>query len=66
MHKRRCLFNLGLFPQNFEIPVRRLVALWIAEVLVYPKDETETPDDVANKYLKVNWNVYDLSNKEEN
>ena len=51
LHMKRCLFYFGLFPQNFEIPARRLIALWIAEGLVYPKEETETPEDVAKKYL---------------
>ena len=47
--------SLGLFPQNFEIPARRLIVLWVAEglvhPLVHPMEEKEAPEDVAERYL---------------
>lgn len=43
--------SLGLFPQNFEIPARRLIVLWVAEGLVHPMEEKEAPEDVAERYL---------------
>ena len=45
--KKRCLFYFGLFPQDFEIPARRLIMLWLAEGLGQPKGENEAPEDVA-------------------
>ena len=51
LHMKRCLFYFGLFPPNYDIPARRLIALWIAEGLVDSKQAVETPEDVAEKYL---------------
>ncbi|QCE07788.1 disease resistance protein RPM1 [Vigna unguiculata] len=49
---RRCLFSFELFPANFEIPVRRLVALWVAEGLVTLGEDQEWPPElVAETYL---------------
>ena len=36
LYMRRCLFYFTLFPQDFDIPARRLIALWVAEGLVQP------------------------------
>ncbi|WVY96599.1 hypothetical protein V8G54_028750 [Vigna mungo] len=49
---RRCLFYFELFPADFEIPVRRLVALWVAEGLVTLGEDQEGPPElVAETYL---------------
>ncbi|KAM1491257.1 hypothetical protein PS1_023729 [Malus domestica] len=50
-HLRNCLSYFKLFPNNFEIPARRLTALWIAEGLVGDQETEETGKDVADKYL---------------
>ena len=47
LYMKRCLFYFGLFPQDFEIPARRLIMLWLAEGLVQPEGENEAPEDVA-------------------
>ncbi|OMO62358.1 NB-ARC domain-containing protein [Corchorus capsularis] len=39
VHQKWCLLYLGLFPENYEIYVRRLILLWIAEGLVTPFEE---------------------------
>ncbi|CAL5208482.1 unnamed protein product [Lathyrus oleraceus] len=52
LYLRRCLSYFGLFPDEFGIPVRRLVILWVAESLVYHSEEDEvTPEIVAERYL---------------
>ena len=51
LYMQRCLFYFSLFPQDFEIPARRLTVLWVAEGLVQAEDENETPEDVADRYL---------------
>ncbi|CAK8572967.1 unnamed protein product [Lathyrus sativus] len=49
---RRCLFYFVLFPAEFEIPVRRLVVLWVAESLVHQVEDNEVPPElVAERYL---------------
>jgi len=49
---RRCLFYFERFPADFEIPVRRLVALWVAEGLVPLGDDQEWPPElVVEMYL---------------
>lgn len=51
-HLIKCLSYFRLFPSNSEISARRLVTLWVAEGLVQQRrDENETPEEVAEKYL---------------
>ncbi|XP_004303689.1 PREDICTED: probable disease resistance protein RF9-like [Fragaria vesca subsp. vesca] len=51
-HLLKCLSYFKLFPKDFKIPARRLIALWIAEDLVeVTKHNTETFEEVAYKYL---------------
>ena len=38
---------------GFDIPGRRLIALWVAEDLVQPEGNTETPEDVAKRCLNL-------------
>lgn len=48
-----CFLYLGLFPRAFQIPVRRLLHLWLAEGLVTPLPEQNMPsEDLAEKYFK--------------
>ncbi|KAK7349297.1 hypothetical protein VNO77_06557 [Canavalia gladiata] len=42
---KKCIYNFLLFPQDLEIPARRLLNLWVAEGLVGTLD-------VAEKYLE--------------
>ncbi|XP_009337964.2 putative disease resistance protein At1g50180 [Pyrus x bretschneideri] len=49
-----CFLYLSHFPEDFEIPRRKLVQLWIAEGIVSPHHEAEgdeTIEDVAERYL---------------
>lgn len=51
---RPCYLYMGLFPRAFEIPIRRLFRLWIAEGLVKPdfQSSDKTPEDLAEDYFK--------------
>ena len=53
LYMRRCLFYFTLFPQDFDIPARRLIALWVAEDLVQPKGNIEISEDVAERCLNL-------------
>ncbi|KAL3752265.1 hypothetical protein ACJRO7_012989 [Eucalyptus globulus] len=50
----RCLYYFGLFPEDYDIPTRRLIILWVAKGLAQ-KDEgfDESPEVVAEKYLSM-------------
>ncbi|XP_060670808.1 putative disease resistance RPP13-like protein 2 [Ziziphus jujuba] len=48
---RQCFLYMGIFPEKFEIPIRRLFRLWIAEGLVVAMQSSETPEDLARSYL---------------
>ncbi|CAB4272305.1 unnamed protein product [Prunus armeniaca] len=64
-HLSHCLSCFKVFPRDFKIPTRRLIAMWIAEGLVDVRDKTTEPyedvahvrdkateyEDVANTYL---------------
>ncbi|KAF7130667.1 hypothetical protein RHSIM_Rhsim10G0143300 [Rhododendron simsii] len=51
---RPCFLYLALFPKMYEIPIRRLLHLWLAEGFVQTSTEatSEVPEDVAQIYLK--------------
>ena len=53
LYMRRCLFYFTFFPQDFDIPARRLIALWVAEGLVQPEGDNETPEEVAETCLNL-------------
>uniref|UniRef100_A0A7N2LPI4 NB-ARC domain-containing protein n=1 Tax=Quercus lobata TaxID=97700 RepID=A0A7N2LPI4_QUELO len=51
-HLKEFLSYFKLFPRNFDIPVRRLITLFVAEGLVQEcLDKKETPERVAENYL---------------
>ena len=53
---RKCLFYFTLFtlfPHDFNILARRLIALWVAEDLVQTESNNETPEDVAERCLNL-------------
>ena len=53
LYMRRCLFYFTLFPRDFVIPARRLIALWVAEDLEQPEGDNENPEDVAERCLNL-------------
>ena len=50
-----CFLYLGIYPEDYEIPVRELIRLWIAEGFIQPKEigtsNAPEPEDVADYYL---------------
>ncbi|MBA0670666.1 hypothetical protein Goklo_024797, partial [Gossypium klotzschianum] len=43
-----CLLHLGLFPRSYEIPIRRLLLIWLAEgLIIQPEGNTRTPEELA-------------------
>ncbi|CAL5383338.1 unnamed protein product [Camellia sinensis] len=65
VHSKLCLLYLVLFPKEFDIPVRRLVRLWLAEGFVKrsPTPLMTTEQDVAGEYFDdlVNRNLIQIS-----
>ncbi|XVF42069.1 hypothetical protein PTKIN_Ptkin01aG0330400 [Pterospermum kingtungense] len=48
-----CLLYLGLFPKSYEIPLRRLYQLWLAEGFVIPTDKVEAPlEKLVEEYFE--------------
>ncbi|XP_059462098.1 putative disease resistance RPP13-like protein 3 [Corylus avellana] len=45
-----CFLYFGVYPEGFEIPVRQLIQLWIAERLIQHINNRD-PEDVAEEYL---------------
>jgi hypothetical protein len=50
-HLRPCLLYFGLFPKGYEIPVRRLQRLWLAEGFV-KQSPAMTPEDMVERYVE--------------
>lgn len=51
-HLRRCIHYLLLFPPDFKVPARRLIALWVAEGLVRTRSRTnQSVEQIAERYL---------------
>ena len=51
MHLKPCFLYFGIYPKNFEIPVRQLIQLWIAEGFIQQAHNTNV-EDVAEDYLE--------------
>ncbi|KAL3510350.1 hypothetical protein ACH5RR_029751 [Cinchona calisaya] len=47
---KSCFLYLGVFPEDYEIPARRLIQLWIAEGFIQQTEE-KSLEDVADDYL---------------
>lgn len=45
-----CFLYFGVFHEDEEIPVKKLISLWIAEGFVHEKDQ-KSPEDVGKDYL---------------
>lgn len=50
-HLKACFIYLGMFPEDYEIPVWKLVRLWIAEGFIQQK-EGMSLEDIAEEYLE--------------
>ncbi|KAG8492402.1 hypothetical protein CXB51_009710 [Gossypium anomalum] len=48
-----CLLHLGLFPRSYEIPIRRLLLIWLAEgLIIQPEGNKRTPEELAMQNFK--------------
>ncbi|KAL7149326.1 hypothetical protein ABFS83_05G032200 [Erythranthe nasuta] len=50
-HLKACFIYFGMFPEDFEIPVWKLVRLWIAEGFIQQNQEMSW-EDIAEEYLE--------------
>lgn len=50
-HLKACFIYFGMFPEDFEIPVWKLLRLWIAEGFIQQNQEMSS-EDVAEEYLE--------------
>ncbi|THG08160.1 disease resistance protein RPP13-like [Camellia sinensis] len=50
-HLKTCLLYFGMFPEDYEIPVRQLIQLWIAEGFVQVVKGTQRMEDAGEEYL---------------
>ncbi|XP_022870586.1 putative late blight resistance protein homolog R1A-3 [Olea europaea var. sylvestris] len=50
MHLKPCFLYLGAFREDTNIPVRKLISLWVAEGFI-KKEEHKNIEDVAREYL---------------
>ncbi|XP_051144790.1 putative late blight resistance protein homolog R1A-10 [Andrographis paniculata] len=50
-HLKSCFIYFGMFPEDFEIPVWKLVRLWIAEGFIQ-EQQGMTLEDIAEEYLE--------------
>ncbi|KAK7392891.1 hypothetical protein VNO78_21341 [Psophocarpus tetragonolobus] len=51
-HLKPCFACLSLFPEDFHIASFSVIAMWEALGFIQPQRESETVDDVANRYLR--------------
>ncbi|KAL2552661.1 Disease resistance protein RPP13 [Forsythia ovata] len=52
MHLKPCFLYFGTFEEDTEIPVRKLISLWVAEGFI-KKEGQESLENVAEEYLMV-------------
>ncbi|KAM3702449.1 hypothetical protein ACJW31_04G026400 [Castanea mollissima] len=65
---KRCLDYFLLFPEEFEIPARRLITLWVAEGFLRPRRGDDSPEQFAEKYLMelIDRNMVQVTEKKPN
>ncbi|CAA3022791.1 late blight resistance homolog R1B-17 [Olea europaea subsp. europaea] len=51
-HLRACFLYFGMFPEDFQIPMSKLVRLWIAEGLIEKEEHNLNLEDIAEEYLE--------------
>ncbi|XP_059438430.1 probable disease resistance protein At1g58602 [Corylus avellana] len=66
-HLKPCFLYFGVFPEDFEISVRRLVRLWIAEGFIQNTGRRRM-EDVAEDYLEelIDLSLIQVASREEN
>ncbi|XP_042519414.1 disease resistance RPP8-like protein 3 [Macadamia integrifolia] len=47
-----CFLYLGLFPEDYKIPVRQLIQLWISEGFIQDEERMQRKEEVAENYLQ--------------
>ncbi|XP_057808784.1 putative late blight resistance protein homolog R1A-10 [Salvia miltiorrhiza] len=50
-HVKPCLLYMGIFPNNYEIPVAKLLKLWIAEGFIEKMSQLQSLEEVAGECL---------------
>ncbi|KAK1384117.1 hypothetical protein POM88_021852 [Heracleum sosnowskyi] len=50
-HLKPCFLSFGAFPEDNDIPVRKLLWLWIAAGFIYQDSAKKTLEDAAEQYL---------------
>lgn len=50
-HLKACFLSMGIFPKNFEIPVRKLTRLWTT-MEILPRETQNNIEEVAEKCLE--------------
>ncbi|XP_058193911.1 putative late blight resistance protein homolog R1A-10 [Rhododendron vialii] len=51
LHLKACFLYIGAHPEDYEIPVRELIWLWIAEGFIQQSDARKSLEAVAEDYL---------------
>ncbi|KAJ0645134.1 putative virus X resistance protein-like, coiled-coil [Helianthus annuus] len=49
-HLKACFLHFGVFPEDFEIPVRKLIHMWVAEGFIQPTRNTSL-EEIAEENL---------------
>nr|XP_023921131.1 disease resistance protein RPP13-like [Quercus suber]POF25080.1 putative disease resistance rpp8-like protein 2 [Quercus suber] len=63
-----CLYYFLLFPEDYEIPTRRLITLWVAEGFLRPGRGDKSPEHFAERYLMelIDRNLVQVTEKKPN
>lgn len=64
---KRCLHYFLLFPEDFDIPARRLTTLWVAEGFLRGRGD-ESPEHLAEQYLQelIDQNMVQVTKTKQN
>ncbi|KZV55039.1 hypothetical protein F511_10161 [Dorcoceras hygrometricum] len=50
-HLKACFLYMGIFPEDYRIPINKLIKLWVAEGFIRPKG-SKSLEELAEEYLE--------------
>ncbi|XP_073124706.1 putative late blight resistance protein homolog R1A-10 [Henckelia pumila] len=51
-HLKSCFLYMGVFAEDYEIPVKKLIKLWVADDFLEPSSDSKSLEELAEEYIE--------------